>query len=195
MHPLLKKLSGGDRRSIGRSNEVVDHVLAHPAHLSHVFEGLAVDDPVVRMRAADAIEKITARRPDHSASRTHRQRTRRRARHSLRLSARQKQHRENLRHASSLGFSRDRRQTKSPNYSADRRTNRGRHRRHARSRPQDTATAKISFIAPPTISVGTNPAPAGPALLFISPRSATKSFPHPRLVPPTPNRLRCSSHK
>src|SRR5271167_914248 len=64
MHPPLKKLSGGDRRSIGRSNEVVDHVLAHPAHLSHVFEGLAVDDPVVRMRAADAIEKITARRPE-----------------------------------------------------------------------------------------------------------------------------------
>jgi hypothetical protein len=64
MHPLLKKLSGGDRRSIGRSNEVVAQVLAHPACFRHVFEGLAADDLVVRMRAADAIEKITAQRPE-----------------------------------------------------------------------------------------------------------------------------------
>src|SRR5271156_4803430 len=64
MHPLLNKLSGGDRRSIGRSNEVAAHVLAHPAHFRHVFAGLSAGDPVVRMRAADAIEKITARRPE-----------------------------------------------------------------------------------------------------------------------------------
>jgi hypothetical protein len=64
MHPLLKKLSGGDRRSIGRSNDVVAQVLAHPAYFCHVFEGLATDDAVVRMRAADAIEKISARRPE-----------------------------------------------------------------------------------------------------------------------------------
>jgi hypothetical protein len=64
MHPLLKKLSGGDRRSIGRSNEVVAHVLAHPAHFRHVFDGLTAEDAVIRMRAADAIEKITARRPE-----------------------------------------------------------------------------------------------------------------------------------
>src|SRR5271169_2420010 len=64
MHPLLKKLSGGDRRSVGRSNEVVADVLAHPVHFRHLFEGIAADDPVVRMRAADAIEKITARRPE-----------------------------------------------------------------------------------------------------------------------------------
>ena len=54
MHPILKKLSGGDRRSIGRSNEVVAEVLTRPALLRHVFEGLAGDDPVLRMRAADA---------------------------------------------------------------------------------------------------------------------------------------------
>jgi hypothetical protein len=64
MHPILKKLSGGDRRSIGRSNEVVAHVLAHSAQFRHVFAGLTTDDPVIRMRAADAIEKITARRPE-----------------------------------------------------------------------------------------------------------------------------------
>jgi hypothetical protein len=64
MHPILKKLSGGDRRSIGRSDEVVAHVLARPAQFRHVFAGLTTDDPVIRMRAADAIEKITARRPE-----------------------------------------------------------------------------------------------------------------------------------
>jgi hypothetical protein len=64
MHPLLKKLSGGDRRSIGRSHEVVAQVLAHPAYFPYVFAGLAADDPIVRMRAADVIEKITARRPE-----------------------------------------------------------------------------------------------------------------------------------
>jgi hypothetical protein len=64
MHQILKKLSGGDRRSIGRSNEVVAEVLAHPALFRHVFGGLLSDDPVMRMRAADAVEKITAKRPD-----------------------------------------------------------------------------------------------------------------------------------
>ena len=64
MHPILKKLSGGDRRSIGRSNEVVAEVLAHPAQFRHVFAGLTSDDPVLRMRAADAAEKITLRRPE-----------------------------------------------------------------------------------------------------------------------------------
>lgn len=64
MHRLLKKLSGGDRRSIGRSNEVVTHVLAYPANFRHLVKGLAADDPLLRMRSADAIEKITTQRPD-----------------------------------------------------------------------------------------------------------------------------------
>ena len=63
MHPLLKKLCGGDRRSIGRSNEVVAQILAHPANFPHLIDGLASDDPVLRMRAADAVEKITAQHP------------------------------------------------------------------------------------------------------------------------------------
>ncbi|MFY9802400.1 MAG: hypothetical protein WA211_18030 [Candidatus Acidiferrales bacterium] len=64
MHPILKKLSGGTRGSIGRANQVVAEVLAHPAWFSHLFAGLSSDDPIVRMRAADAVEKITARRPE-----------------------------------------------------------------------------------------------------------------------------------
>lgn len=64
MHEVLEKLRGGDRRSIGRSQEVADDVLANPSLFDVVFDGMAVDDPVVRMRAADAVEKATAERPD-----------------------------------------------------------------------------------------------------------------------------------
>jgi HEAT repeat protein len=64
IHPLLRKLTGGDRRSLGRANEVVVEVLARPALFRALFQGLKSDDAVVRMRAADAIEKITLGRPD-----------------------------------------------------------------------------------------------------------------------------------
>ena len=64
MHPILRKLEQGDRRSIGRSNEVVLDVLAEPRLFRAVFSGLYADDPLVRMRSADAAEKITARRPE-----------------------------------------------------------------------------------------------------------------------------------
>ena len=64
MNPILKKLSGGDRRSIGRSNEIAAEVLAHPAQFRYVFAGLTSDDPVIRMRASDAVEKVSVQRPD-----------------------------------------------------------------------------------------------------------------------------------
>ena len=64
MRPILKKLAGSNRGSIGRSNEVVAQVLAHPAYFPDLFAGLSSDDPVIRMRCADAVEKITAQRPD-----------------------------------------------------------------------------------------------------------------------------------
>ena len=62
---ILKKLEGGDRRSIGRANEVVADVLDDPALFEVVFCAMLGDDPVVRMRAADAVEKIIARRPEY----------------------------------------------------------------------------------------------------------------------------------
>ena len=65
MNPILKKLAGTDRRSTGRSNEVVAEVLANPTLFDAVFEGMRADDPVVRMRAADAVEKITAQHPEY----------------------------------------------------------------------------------------------------------------------------------
>ena len=65
MHPILRKLEGGDRRSIGRSNETVAEVLDDPGLFGAVFAGMLADDPLVRMRCADAVEKITARHPEY----------------------------------------------------------------------------------------------------------------------------------
>lgn len=64
MNSVLNKLTGGNRGSIGRSNEVVADVLAHPALFPELFAGFSIDDPLIRMRAADAVEKVTAQRPE-----------------------------------------------------------------------------------------------------------------------------------
>jgi hypothetical protein len=64
MNGILEMLAGGDRRSTGRSDEVVAAVLANETLFREVFRGLYSEDPVVCMRAADALEKITARRPE-----------------------------------------------------------------------------------------------------------------------------------
>lgn len=58
-------LSGGDRRSIGRVDEVVADVLRDPSLFEQVLDGMLSDDPIVRMRAADAVEKITAQHPEY----------------------------------------------------------------------------------------------------------------------------------
>ena len=65
MPGLLDKLQGGDRRSIGRSEEVVSDVLAEPELFSELFEGMLGDDPLVRTRAADAVEKVTHEHPEY----------------------------------------------------------------------------------------------------------------------------------
>ncbi len=59
MSDILEKLKGGDRRSIGRVNEVVSDVINNAALFDSVFNGMLNDDPIVRMRAADAVEKVT----------------------------------------------------------------------------------------------------------------------------------------
>ena len=64
MHQLLRKLTGGDRRSIGNVESVIHAVGKKPALFDVLFGGLSVDDPLVRMRAADAVEKISADQPD-----------------------------------------------------------------------------------------------------------------------------------
>lgn len=64
MTDILEKLRGGDLRSIGRANEVAQEVEDNPVLLKSVFNGLTNDDPVIRMRAADVIEKVTQRKPE-----------------------------------------------------------------------------------------------------------------------------------
>jgi hypothetical protein len=63
MKDILRKLEGGDRRSIGQVDEVVEQVLEDSSLFDVLFNGLLSDDPVVRMRSADAIEKISTQRP------------------------------------------------------------------------------------------------------------------------------------
>jgi hypothetical protein len=53
---MLEMLKGGDRRSIGISNEAVARVLKEPELFDTLYAGLFADDPVIRMRSADAAE-------------------------------------------------------------------------------------------------------------------------------------------
>jgi hypothetical protein len=64
MKHILQKLKGGDRRSIGKSGEAVRDVSRNPVLFADLFEGLFDVNPLVRMRAADAVEKITRERPE-----------------------------------------------------------------------------------------------------------------------------------
>ncbi|MEX2116628.1 MAG: hypothetical protein WEB37_07065 [Bacteroidota bacterium] len=60
---LLKMLEGGTLRSIGRSEEAAGEVLANPLLFKHLVRGMQSADPILRMRAADAAEKVTRHNP------------------------------------------------------------------------------------------------------------------------------------
>jgi hypothetical protein len=60
---LAAVLGGGDRRSIGGSNEVAALVLDQRQRFPELIACLWSDDPIVRMRAADAAEKASAQEP------------------------------------------------------------------------------------------------------------------------------------
>ena len=64
MTDILEKLRGGDLRSIGRANEVAQEIEKNSALFGAVFSGLNNSDPVVRMRSADVIEKVTNKKPE-----------------------------------------------------------------------------------------------------------------------------------
>ena len=65
MGRILQKLKGGDLRSIGRAEEVVQDILNNPVLFAEVFEGMLDDDPLVRMRSADALEKVSLSHPEY----------------------------------------------------------------------------------------------------------------------------------
>ena len=56
---ILSLLQGGDRRTIGLADQVAAMVSRDPRLFPKLIAGLWSDDPLVRMRAADATEKVT----------------------------------------------------------------------------------------------------------------------------------------
>ena len=62
--PFNLMLQGGDRRSIGKSNRVATITLERPDRLDELMQCVLNGDTIVRMRAADAAEKISAKRPE-----------------------------------------------------------------------------------------------------------------------------------
>jgi hypothetical protein len=56
---ILLLLRGGDRRTIGRADEVAAIVSKDPEFFPELIAGLWSEDSLVRMRAADAAEKVT----------------------------------------------------------------------------------------------------------------------------------------
>ncbi len=63
--PTLRALlSGGDRRSIGRVPLVLRILRRNPQGAVQLVRALHDDDPIVRMRAADALEKASATHPE-----------------------------------------------------------------------------------------------------------------------------------
>jgi hypothetical protein len=62
---VLEKLKGGDFRSIGKANELVKSVIENPKLLPLLFKGMNSADPLIRMRAADAAEKVSKEHPQY----------------------------------------------------------------------------------------------------------------------------------
>lgn len=58
-------LKEGDLRTTGKVPEVVEIVFANPDLFQIVIEGMVHPDAGVRMRSADAAEKITRKKPDY----------------------------------------------------------------------------------------------------------------------------------
>jgi glutamine synthetase adenylyltransferase len=61
---ILSLLEGGDRRTIGRSDQVAAIVSDNPKIFPKLVAGLWSADALVRMRAADATEKVTREHPE-----------------------------------------------------------------------------------------------------------------------------------
>ncbi len=64
MTKLIDKLKGGDRRSIGRADEVVSDIQKNNSLFREIFDGFYDNDPIVRMRSADVVEKVTRTNPE-----------------------------------------------------------------------------------------------------------------------------------
>jgi len=61
---ILLLLKGGDRRTIGRADQVAAIVAKSLRLFPQLIAGLWSADPLIRMRAADAAEKVTRKHPE-----------------------------------------------------------------------------------------------------------------------------------
>lgn len=64
MTGILARLKGGDRRSIGKADQVTRQVAKNPKLFPELISGFLDPDPLIRMRCADAVEKITRQHPE-----------------------------------------------------------------------------------------------------------------------------------
>lgn len=63
MNTILRKLTGGDLRSEGRSDEVAAQVVKKPALLPQLADGLASEDRLIRARTCMTMEIISRDQP------------------------------------------------------------------------------------------------------------------------------------
>ncbi len=61
--PIKAILTGGNPRSLGRTEEVVKLVLGNRTRLNELYGCLLEDDEIIRMRASDAFEKVCRQQP------------------------------------------------------------------------------------------------------------------------------------
>jgi len=64
MNDIEKLLSPGDLRTTGKSEEVVKQVTSNPELFGDVVNAIIEGNPGVKMRASDALEKITRDNPE-----------------------------------------------------------------------------------------------------------------------------------
>lgn len=65
MEKIYSQLRGGDLRSIGNADKIAKDAENNPTLVSQLVRGLKISEPVVRMRCADALEKLTRKHPLH----------------------------------------------------------------------------------------------------------------------------------
>jgi hypothetical protein len=63
VEPFSRMLQGGHPNSLGRTEEVVRVVLADQARLEELFGTISSEDPTVRLRVGDALEKVCREQP------------------------------------------------------------------------------------------------------------------------------------
>ena len=63
-NPILKMFEGGDRRSIGCADGVAEMLKRNRRLFPQLIAGLWSADPLVRMRTADATEKVSREKPE-----------------------------------------------------------------------------------------------------------------------------------